>query len=61
MSQSERVAVGCKVGPDKRKRLRLLAAKRDTTMSALLRDEIDELLESDDAPSAEDFGAQTQN
>jgi len=55
MSESESVAVGCKVDQNKRKRLRMLAARRDTTMSALLREEIDELLNSDDAPDAEDI------
>lgn len=54
MSEDERVSVGCKVEPDVKRDLRMLAAARDTTMSALLRDEIEDLLDSaDDVPSVD--------
>lgn len=47
MSDSEKVAVGAKVDLETRKQLRVLAAKRDTSMSALLREQIDDLLDAD--------------
>jgi predicted DNA-binding protein len=43
-----RVTVGCKVSPDKRQRLRVIAAKQDKTMSELLRERIGSILDEHD-------------
>jgi len=48
MSEDDRVSVGAKVERDKRQRFRMLAAARDTTMSSILRDKIDEELDEAD-------------
>lgn len=42
--ETGRVTVGTKVTPETRKRLRVIAARQDTTMSKLLREKIDEIL-----------------
>lgn len=54
MSESEtqgngRVTVGAKIAEEKRRRLRVYAAKNDTTVSGLLRNKIDEILQQEDS------------
>lgn len=52
MSDDDKVSVGCKIGAEKRRRFRMLAATRDTTMSAIIRGWIeDELAESEEIES----------
>lgn len=50
MSQDDRVTVGTKVDADVRRRFRTYAACRDTSMSDILREKIDEVLEDADVP-----------
>lgn len=61
MGSSQDVAVGCKVSQETRTRLRMLAARRDTTMSALLREQIDDLLDAEDAPAPDEVSDTPQN
>lgn len=53
MAQNDSVTVGAKVDPETRKRLKRLAARQDSTMSALIREEIDALLAENDVDPVE--------
>lgn len=50
MGTDDRVTVGCKVDPATRQKLRLIAAARDTSMSEILRDELEEVIENAELP-----------